>query len=404
MHDPFLLGVNYWPRRKAMYWWSNFDKDEVNEEFAQIRELGLNIVRIFLLWDDFQPAPDVVSTSCLNHLVTVCDIAEAHGLGLDVTFFTGHMSGPNWAPRWLLHGSPAPSARQLVSGGQIVDSGYHNPYTDPTALAAERLLLTTVVEALRTHPAIWAWNLGNEPDLFAQPPNAAIGRAWVETMTALIHDLDPHHPVTCGLHMDSLLYDNGLRADHVFAAADFAVMHAYPMYLPWARGPLDPELVPFSCALTTALCGKPVLMEEFGGCTAPPGAPSQEWAWNAYGKPRTQFMANEEEFADYLSQVLPRLVQVGATGAFLWCYADYSSELWQKPPCAESWHERFFGMVRPDGSIKPHAEVIRAFAATRPAVQAPSRTVTLPFNADVFYQQPTQHTIALYQEFIANNS
>ena len=21
----FTLGVNYWPRRKAMYWWNNFD-------------------------------------------------------------------------------------------------------------------------------------------------------------------------------------------------------------------------------------------------------------------------------------------------------------------------------------------------------------------------------------------
>jgi endo-1,4-beta-mannosidase len=289
-----------------------------------------------------------------------------------------------------------------VSGGQIVDSGYHNPYTHPTALEAEQLLLRTVVSALREHPAIWAWNLGNEPDLFAQPPDAATGRAWVEQMTALIRELDPHHPVTCGLHMDSLLHNNGLRADYVFDATDFAVMHAYPMYLSWARGPLDPDLVPFSCALTSALCGKPVLMEEFGGCTAPPGAPSQEWAWTAYGQPRTQFMASEQEFADYIAEVLPRLVQVGATGAFLWCFADYSSDLWQKPPCSESWHERFFGMVRPDGSLKPHAEVIRAFAATRPTVQAPSRTVTLPYSPDKFYQQPSEHTITLYHEFIAD--
>ena len=35
--DPFLLGVNYWPRRKAMYWWAEFDAAEVREEFAMIR-------------------------------------------------------------------------------------------------------------------------------------------------------------------------------------------------------------------------------------------------------------------------------------------------------------------------------------------------------------------------------
>ena len=31
MSERFTLGVNYWPRRKAMYWWSNFDSAEVLE-------------------------------------------------------------------------------------------------------------------------------------------------------------------------------------------------------------------------------------------------------------------------------------------------------------------------------------------------------------------------------------
>ena len=57
MPEPFVLGVNYWPRRKAMYWWSQFDPGEVRDEFALIRELGLTIVRIFLLWrSSFSPA------------------------------------------------------------------------------------------------------------------------------------------------------------------------------------------------------------------------------------------------------------------------------------------------------------------------------------------------------------
>ena len=61
MTQPFTLGVNYWPRKKAMYWWSNFDAGEVREEFAIIKEIGLNVVRLFLLWDDFQPEPNRVS-------------------------------------------------------------------------------------------------------------------------------------------------------------------------------------------------------------------------------------------------------------------------------------------------------------------------------------------------------
>lgn len=399
----FVLGVNYWPRRKAMYWWSDFEAGEVREEFGIIRDLGLNLVRIFLLWDDFQPTPDSVSAERLDYLSQVFDIAAENGLQLDVTFFTGHMSGPNWSPGWLLHdgGFPAPNVRQLVSGGQIVSQGYRNPYTDPVALAAERLLLSTVVTRFKDHPATGIWNLGNEPDLFAWPPDDATGREWVRQMTALIKAIDPVHPVTCGLHSANLLQNNGLRADQVYAETDLAVMHSYPMYLSWAKSPLDPDLVPFTCALTTALCGKPTLMEEFGGCTAAPGEPSYTWEWTAYGQPRSQFMASEEDLASYLEAVLPRLIEVGATGALLWCFADYVPELWDKPPCSESKHERFFGLVRPDGSLKPHAKVLQRFAATNPTVnEQPSRTVSLPYSSEVYYQDPASHIVELYREYL----
>jgi endo-1,4-beta-mannosidase len=407
MAEPFVLGVNYWPRRKAMYWWSDFDAGEVREEFAVIAELGMTVVRLFLLWDDWQPQPDVVSTGCLINLETVCDIAAEHGLGLDITFFTGHMSGPNWSPGWLLAQGiepPTPNLRQLVSGGQIVDSSYRNMFTDPVALDASRLLLRTVVGALTGHPAVWMWNLGNEPDLFAWPGSAEIGRAWVHEMTQLIKaaDVKGRRPVTTGLHSASLHVDNGLRIDQVFAESDVAVMHSYPMYLPWAKGNLDLDLVPYTCALVTALCGKPTLMEEWGGCTNTPGKPSEVWSWTSYGQPREQFMASEEDLAEYVAGVLPRLVDVGATGAMMWCYADYIEALWDKPPCLESKHERFFGLVRPDGTLKPHAEVIRKFAQTKPVVNPnPPRQVELDISIDDYYAFPWAHTVRLYEKYLS---
>src|SRR5829696_5007411 len=202
MAQPFILGVNYWPRTKAMYWWNSFDAGEVRDDFALIRDLGMGVVRIFLLWDDFQPTPESVDQEVLTHLGTVCDLAHENGLGLDVTFFTGHMSGPNWAPRWLLAPDlpvPSRSVRQVVSGGRVVQGGYRNMYTDAVALDAERLLLRSVVGEYKDHPGVWMWNLGNEPDLFALPPDAATEQAWVREMTALIKGIDPQHPVTCGL-------------------------------------------------------------------------------------------------------------------------------------------------------------------------------------------------------------
>jgi endo-1,4-beta-mannosidase len=403
---PFTLGVNYWPRRKAMYWWSNFDAGEVREEFALIKEIGLNVVRSFLLWDDFQPDPNSMNNAAVDHLVQVADIAAENKLGLDVTFFTGHMSGPNWSPRWLLGGDLPPAAHKhwlmdVVSAGQKTDRGYRNMFHDPIALSAERLLLTTIVSRLKDHPGIWMWNLGNEPDLFAWPDTSDHGAAWVKEMVTLIKAIDPHHPVTIGLHGDGLHRDNGLRVDKVYAQTDAAVMHSYPMYTPWARHPLDPDFVPFTCAITSALSGKPVLMEEFGGCTAQPGESSYIMQWTeTNGRERDQFMAGEEEFAEYIAQVLPNLQHSGATGAMLWCFADYVEALWSLPPCQNAAHERWFGLIRPDGSLKPHAKVIQQFAKTNPQVLPIPDYARMTIDPDAFYQEPLGYLVDLYESYL----
>ena len=402
----FTLGVNYWPRHKAMYWWSNFDSGEVREEFAILKEIGLNVVRIFLLWDDFQPDPTSVSEAMVKNLVTVADIAAETGLGIDLTFFTGHMSGPNWSPRWLLGGELPPAAHQhwlrdVVSEGKRVDTGYRNMFHDEMALEAERLLVRTVVSALKDHPGIWMWNLGNEPDLFAWPNTSDEGAAWVREMVDLIKEIDPNHPVTIGLHGDGLHRDNGLRVDKVYAHTDVAVMHSYPMYTPWARKPLDPDFVPFTCALTAALAGKPVLMEEFGGCTALPGEASYMMKWTeTSGREREQFMASEEDFAEFLLLTIPKLQHSGATGAMVWCFADYVPELWDRPPCQNAVHERFFGLVRPDGSLKPHAKVIQEFAATKPQVQPIPDYAKFTVDADEFYKNPLPFLVDFYAQYL----
>src|SRR3990172_4888960 len=344
----FTLGVNYWPRCKAMYWWGDFYVGEVREEFAIIRDLGLNVVRIFLLWEDFQPEPDSVSKGALENLVRVADIAAENKLGLDVTFFTGHMSGPNWSPRWLLGGKlPTKDdtgwTRDVMSSGNLVTQGYYNMFHYNIALDAERLLVKTVVGTLKDHPGIWMWNLGNEPDLFAWPATSDEGAAWVQEMAGLIKRIDPINPVTIGLHADGLHGDNGLRPDKVYRHTDVAVMHSYPMYTPWARKPLDPDFVPFTCALTAALAGKPVLMEEFGGCTALPGEATYTMKWTeTNGREREQFMASEEDFAEFLSLTIPKLHDSGATGAMVWCFADYIPQLWDLPPSNKTLNQHFF--------------------------------------------------------------
>jgi endo-1,4-beta-mannosidase len=170
------------------------------------------------------------------------------------------------------------------------------------------------------------------------------------------------------------------------------------MYTQWAREPLDPDFVPFTCALTAALCGKPVLMEEFGGCTSETTS-IMKWT-ETNGREREQFMAGEQDFAEFLRLTIPKLQASGATGAMLWCYADYVPELWNLPPCQNAIHERFFGLVRADGSLKPHAKVIQEFAETKPQVMPIPAYAKISIQPDEFYEDPSRHLTGLYENYL----
>jgi endo-1,4-beta-mannosidase len=113
-------------------------------------------------------------------------------------------------------------------------------------------------------------------------------------------------------------------------------------------------------------------------------------------------MAGESVLAEHVEAVLPRLVQVGATGAMLWCFADYAESLWNSPPCdpGGAKHERHFGLVRPDGTIKPHAQAIKHFAATKPVVRPAERTVDLDITPDEYYADPATHARRLYRAYL----
>ncbi|MGH2499206.1 MAG: hypothetical protein ACRDF0_03825, partial [Candidatus Limnocylindria bacterium] len=133
----FRVGINYWPISSAMAWWRRFDRAEVERDFALIRAAGFDSVRVFLLWEDFQPAPGRVAVAPLAHLVAVADAAERAGLSLVPTLFTGHMSGVNWIPPWALGAPRGPSRFRVVAGGAVVDAAIRNWYDDPEIVAAQ---------------------------------------------------------------------------------------------------------------------------------------------------------------------------------------------------------------------------------------------------------------------------
>jgi hypothetical protein len=214
----------------------------------------------------------------------------------------------------------------------------------------------------------------------------------------------PGIPVQVGAHLPSLRTTTHLRIDDLASVVDEDCMHAYPLYCDAARSFLDPELVPFSCALTSALAGKqrPTLMHEFGICTAARGQPGLSISDDFLGRPLPQYLASEEEGAVYYEQVLARLAATGAAGAYAWCYADYDPKLFARAPFDRALRERSFGLVRSDGSEKPAAQVIRTFARQleRGEITIGAAPELLDVSADTYYNAPDEHFRRLYTRWL----
>jgi hypothetical protein len=148
-------------------------------------------------------------------------------------------------------------------------------------------------------------------------------------------------------------------------------------------------------------------MQEFGICTSPQGSPGQTITDDWLGQPVRQYLASEEEAGTYYEQVLNRLVSTGATGAYAWCYGDYDSQLFDRPPLSNAIRERTFGLVRADGSEKPAVAMFSNLRKRRDAGALTGSQVgvavprILDVSADEYYRAPGKHFARLYAKWVA---
>ncbi|MGH2596962.1 MAG: glycoside hydrolase 5 family protein [Actinomycetota bacterium] len=385
---PFRLGINYWPSRTAMRWWSEFDAGEVARDFGRIAANGFDSVRFFLLWEAFQPEPDRVDASMLERLVTVADAADRAGLSMMPTLFTGHMSGVDWIPRWALGGTERDERFRVVSGRRVVPDGLRNWYVDPEIVRAQALLAGEAAAALAGHRSMWAWDLGNENSNCVVPPDRNAARRWLAETSGAIRSADDSAAVTIGIHMEDLEQDRRLGPAEAAEACDFLTMHGYPIYTTWANRGTDEHLVPFLARITRWLGdGADVLFSEFGLPTV------------VTGEEEAPPLVGEEDAARYTQQVLGGLRFAGCTGAMLWCYADYVRSTWSDPPFDQAIHERSFGLWRADGSPKPAVDIVAASVGA--ARLDPPEDAWIDIDPGRYWEQPGVELPRLYRRFTA---
>ena len=173
---------------------------------------------------------------------------------------------------------------------------------------------------------------------------------------------------------------------------DFLSMHAYSIYYKGTEqdDPLNSDVVPVACLVTEALGHKPVLFEEFGYASSEHGDVSLFKPMRRGPIQGRQYFADDAAGGRYYQEVLHKLAACGAMGAFAWMFSDYDPAIWDKPPLDTHEHERFFGLTRFDGAVKPSGEAMRQFSERVAANDLPLRSIApLELDPATWYADPS---------------
>lgn len=165
--EQMAFGANYTPRHGWFHSWLELDPSSVAADFAALKALGLDHVRIFPLWPLLQPNRTHLVARSLQDVRTVAQLAGDAGLDVHVDVLQGHLSSFDFLPSWV--------------------ETWHrtNFFTDPKAIAAAAELISALTEVLADLPQVRGLSLGNEIGQFAaarHPEQRAItpaqARAW----------------------------------------------------------------------------------------------------------------------------------------------------------------------------------------------------------------------------------
>lgn len=270
----FELGVNYWASHAGTAMWRDWQPATILADLRKLSEYGLKLLRVFPLWSDFQPVqlltggggyaveyrfgeapfPDTpagqagLDEGMLERFRQVADMADSLGMRLIVPLINGWMSGRLFLPAAFNN---------------------RNPISDPLLIQWQVRFARCFVTFFKHHPAIVAWELGNECNVMGQNPTTEQAWIWQATLSNAIRAADPDRPVLSGMH--SLRAEKGQPWNIRDQAelSDFLTVHPYPIFTPFMQ--LDPanSLRPILHAAAEArfyadIGGKPCFAEEMG--------------------------------------------------------------------------------------------------------------------------------------------
>ena len=341
MDRTFYAGVNYLASDSAISMWERFDIETVRKDFDRMAEIGTNIIRVFPIWSEFQPimlmrtyqnqARNVcytdgrslpqtpegqagIASDEMDKLAALLDEAAKRGFKVVLALLNGWVSGRVFVP-------PALEGRDLITDGFAVK----------WALKYVRYL----VNRFKEHPAIYAWNLGNECNCLQGGSTQEQNYVWISTIASAIRCADPGHLISSGMMCDLPGLGNWQMAEQG-ELVDLTTVHPYPYFTPYML--TDPS-ISMRCLCQSAmmaaahadLSGKPCMVEEI----------------NTLGP----MHGNAEDAVKFLRINLLEAAAMGHRGFMWWCAFDPGHM--DTKPYDWSTLENELGLMHTDRSDKP---------------------------------------------------
>ena len=332
--NDFLIGCNYWSSEAGISMWHEWSAEAVEKDFAALKDAGMNTVRLFPLWSDFQPVrwacsctgshaelvmPDgfPLSEKGLRHFGLdpvmmdrfrkTADLAQKYELKLIVGLLTGWMSGALFVP-------PALADKNL--------------FTHPDALHLETLFLRGFVSEMKDHPAIIAWEPGNECNCLSPCSDPIVSWNWIDHIVSTIRLADPSRPVYSGMHGSSVDSKTCWNQQSLSELTDVLTTHPYPTFTPHCgQSALNTIPAVYHASAETLYyqaSGKPAFIEEIG----------------SFGP---EYLSDERAEA-YCRCVLYSAYAYGLGGMLWWCGFAFDK-------CASQFPYRWVAMERNLGAL-----------------------------------------------------
>lgn len=323
---PFIpTGVHWVPAKEAMQWPMEWDPASIETDFRKMRELGVNTVRIDMVWAWFEPRPGEYNPAAFAQLDYLIGLAHRYGIYLQPCLFVGNEVGEAvWDVPWR--------------------NGRH-PQADPEMLRLETNHAAEFGRRYGREHAIFSWDLSDEPPFWnAGRTTDAMAINWTRLISGAIRRSDVMHPIVVGTDAQEIGH-GPFRPDNILSEVDFLSVHPYPVYnASLYPDPLLSERTTYAAAFQVALsggAGKPVMVQEMGASSA---------------------QQTPERIARYLRANLYSALGAGANGFLLWCFTDAAPDTYSRIPYRRAAHETQFGLTTWDGRERPSGSEFRLFS------------------------------------------